>query len=326
MDGRGRDAQPLNGKRRSRVRASDVRAAKRSRWLRRERLYKARALFGDVLHRYLAPLLGLKLPRYAGVWASFAIIAASTTYGVVKGDHISPILDELRDWRDAGANAAGFRITGIALGGNRQVTREEVLATAGVTGRASLLFLDVLSARDKLKTNPWISDATVLKLYPGALQISVKERGAFALWQKDGRVAVIASDGTVLEPFVANRFTRLPLVVGQGAETQAQEFLAVLGRYPEIGGQVRASILIAERRWNLRLKNGVDVRLPESGVEEALANLVKLERDKKLISRDITAIDLRVPDRVTVQLSDAAAAARNEQFKDKKDKKKGSNA
>jgi cell division protein FtsQ len=125
---------------------------------------------------------------------------------------------------------------------------------------------------------------------------------------------------------VANRFTRLPLVVGQGAEKQAQEFLKLLDRYPEIGGQVRASILIAERRWNLRLKNGVDVRLPESGVEEALANLVRLDRDKKLISRDITAIDLRVPDRVTVQLSDAAAAARNEQFKDKKDKKKGSNA
>ena len=59
-----------------------------------------------------------------------------------------------------------------------------------------------------------------------------------------------ASDGTVLEPFVANRFTRLPLVVGQGAEKQAQEFLAVLARYPEVGGQVRASILIAERRWN----------------------------------------------------------------------------
>ena len=48
-----------------------------------------------------------------------------------------------------------------------------------------------------------------------------------------------------------------------------------------------------------------------------------LDKDKKLLSRDIVAIDLRLPDRVTVQLSDAAATARAEALKDKKPAKKG---
>jgi cell division protein FtsQ len=77
-------------------------------------------------------------------------------------------------------------------------------------------------------------------------------------------------DGTVLEPFVATRFLTLPLVVGHGAASKAKDFLALLDRYPEIRGLVRASVLIAERRWNLRLKNGIDVRLPEADVERAL--------------------------------------------------------
>ena len=67
---------------------------------------------------------------------------------------------------------------------------------------------------------------------------------------------------------------------------------------------------MAERRWNLKLKNGVDVRLPEADVARALDTLAELDRDKHLISRDITAIDLRLPDRVSVHLSDDAAQAR----------------
>jgi cell division protein FtsQ len=88
---------------------------------------------------------------------------------------------------------------------------------------------------------------------------------------------------------------------------------------------VRATVLVGERRWNLRLTNGIDVLLPESGIAAALANLVMLDREKNLITRDIVAIDLRLPDRVTVRLSDAAAQARAEALKDKS-KKKGGNA
>ena len=82
-------------------------------------------------------------------------------------------------------------------------------------------------------------------------------------------------------------------------------------------------MLVAERRWNLQLRNGIDVRLPETDVEGALTQLTALNRDDKLTSRDITVIDLRLPDRVTVQLSDAAALARDEALKAKKPKSKG---
>src|SRR6266567_1163573 len=88
----------------------------------------------------------------------------------------------------------------------------------------------------ELKANPWIGEATVLKLYPGQLQIDIVERSAFALWQQDGRLSVISDDGAVLEPYVSRRFVSLPLVVGKGADTRARDFLSMLARYPqEIG-------------------------------------------------------------------------------------------
>ena len=45
---------------------------------------------------------------------------------------------------------------------------------------------------------------------------------------------------------------------------------------------------------------------------QALERLVALDRDKKLLSRDITSVDLRLPDRVTVRLSDAGGGSARE--------------
>jgi cell division protein FtsQ len=265
-----------------------------------------------------------RLPPGVGVAASALLLASALSYGAVEGHHVPALLDWAKDVRDAAANSLGFRIAAVSLSGEKEISREEILTIAGVTGRASLLFLDADAARARLMANPWIADAAVLKLYPDRLQITIKERQAFALWQKDRHVNVIADDGTVLEAFVERRYVTLPLVVGKGAEHQAKDFLAIIDRYPQIRAQLRASILVAQRRWNLRLQNGIDVELPETGVEPALDRLVALDRDKKLLSRDIALVDLRLPDRVTVRLSDAAAQAREDALKDHKPKKGGS--
>jgi cell division protein FtsQ len=315
MDGRGRLAQslkPMSGRT-----AFDAAPAAPAHFIRLRRSAR----------RWLTPILELEPPQGIGALAVGALLAASSAYGVVRGGHVEDLTASLQNICDRAANSAGMQISSIALSGETQLSREDILTLAGVSGRSSLFCLDAAAARDKLKTSPWIADATVLKLYPGRLQIELKERSASALWQNAGLVSVIAADGTVLEPFAGSQFAALPLVVGEGAQVKAQDFLAMVGRYPVLRDTVEAAVLVADRRWNLRLKSGIDVRLPENNVEAALQTLMQLDRDKKLLSRDIAMIDLRLSDRVTVRLSDPAAQAREEAVKEmmkkEKIKKKG---
>jgi cell division protein FtsQ len=277
------------------------------------------------LRRYLARASHTRGPRMAGSAAVLALFAAAGLYGMVRGEHTPKVVDALIETRNAIGNAAGFRIEGVAIAGQKHVTEEDMLVAVGVTGNASLVFLDADGARDRLKGIPWIVDATVRKLYPDQLEIHVVEREAFALWQQDGKIDVISADGTVVGP-VDPRFAHLPVVVGKGAGPKARAVLAMLDTQPAIRDQVRAAVLVSERRWNLRLKNGIDVRLPETDVPAALALLAQLDRSKKLLSRDIEAVDLRLPDRVTVRLSEAAHAAREEAIKARNAKPKGSGA
>ena len=263
------------------------------------------------------------VPRRAGLAATVLLLASATFYGIVKGGHLDDFVTAVSDTRNAIANSAGFRITTVAINGRRQLSQDEVLAIGGINGRSSLLFLDAAAVRDRLKANPWIADATVIKYYPGSLQIDIVERSAFALWQQNGKLSVIAEDGAVLEPYLTRRFVSLPLVVGTGAETHARDFLALLAHYPQVNAVTRAAIYVGERRWNLRTKDGLDIRLPENDVGNALATLSRLDQEDHLFSRDIVAIDMRLFDRLTVQLSDDAAKAREEQLKKATKKKPG---
>ncbi|WP_409192312.1 cell division protein FtsQ/DivIB [Bradyrhizobium sp. RDM4] len=305
---------------------------------RQERLHQKRAGAKDkartkakpVIERTPPPrvvaLVERYLPRRVGIGMTVLLLIGSCGFGIVKGGHLQDFIAAVSDARNAMANSAGFRITSVVINGRKQLSQDEILAIGGVSGRSSLLFLDADGVRDKLKANPWIADATVLKLYPGRLVIEITERQPFALWQEGGRLSVIADDGALLEPYVSRRFLSLPLVVGKGADTQARDFLALLARYPQVSAVTKAAILVGERRWNLRLKDGLDIRLPEQDVGNALAALSRLDKDEKLFSRDIVAVDMRLPDRLVVQLSDDAAKAREDLFKDKKKRKAGDSA
>lgn len=280
------------------------------------------------LRRWGSALVNLNVPRGFGASSAALFFLATVSYGVVRGEHGADIAANVQDICDSAANALGFHISEVALAGESQLNRQKILEIAGITDRSSLVFLDAAQTRARLVSNPWIAEATVLKLYPGRLRLEIKERKPYALWQKDGRVSLIAEDGTVLETFIPQRFSSLPMVVGQGAERAAPGFLPLIARFPAIAAQVQASVFVAERRWTLRLKSGIEVLLPERAPEQALASLVDLDSKKQLLTRDITAVDLRLDDRVIVRQSDEAFAVRDAAIKaaDKARKAKGGKA
>ncbi len=238
------------------------------------------------------------------------VILGAGAYGAVRGGHAPQVGSAIHEASNALARAAGFDIVRIEARGLTALDYDDLLFQAGLTPGSTLLLVDAEYTRAQLKRHPRIKEAMVRKLYPDRLEIEIEEREAFARWQRDGQIQLIAKDGTVLGPSVDPAMMSLPLVVGKGADKRAADFFTLIEHFPSIKAETRAGVLIAERRWNLRLKNGIDVRLPEEDPSQALARLVTLDREKKILSRDVNVIDLRAADRVSVTLSDEAAEAR----------------
>ena len=71
-----------------------------------------------------------------------------------------------------------------------------------------------------------------------------------------------------------------------------------------------AAIRVSDRRWNLRLRTGIDGRLPEKDISVALDRLEEFQREHALFDRDVVAVDLRVPDRLIVRVNPNAPKAK----------------
>lgn len=257
------------------------------------------------------------VPRGIGSSAALALIFGFWCAGFVNGGHYERFKQDNGSVGDIAARAVGLKIASVAVTGNHELSLEEVFAAAAMPVTASLPFLDIASVQARLKQVPLIAEASVKKLYPNRLAIDITERTPFALWQMDGQISVVSADGTAIDTLRDDRFIALPHVVGQGANRRVKEYVGILLEVPELAGQIRAATLVGERRWTLKLKNGVDVKLPEDEPAKALARLAEVDRETRLLGKDIIGVDLRMHDQIVVRLSEEAAVARAESIERK---------
>ncbi|MCW4116685.1 cell division protein FtsQ/DivIB [Aurantimonas sp. MSK8Z-1] len=268
------------------------------------------ALRASIMGRRLAifseDLGAVRAPGFGAVAAVF--LGVTGLYGVALGGHTMTVVDGV-------GQPLGFAIDNIDVKGNHETSEIDILQTLWGTGAQSLLSLDPGAARQALEAMPWIEKASVAKVYPDRVAIDLAERKPFALWQNGQELFIVDRDGRPIVPFGADRFSNLPLVVGTGAETHAAEFLDQLEVLPELRARVRAYIRVGGRRWDLRLDNGVTVRLPEEQPVEAAAEVARMDREEGLLSRDIAAVDMRIEDRMVIKLTPDAVVRRNAALK-----------
>jgi cell division protein FtsQ len=269
------------------------------RWLRRPVRILGRLGEGD-----------FTAPPYSATILSAVLIGSSLAYGGYLGGHLDGFVQ--------GVTArTGFAVDQIKVVGNRETSEIDVLDRLELDGWTSLIGFDAGAARQRIETLPWVELAAVRKVYPHALEVRVEERQPFAIWQQGRDLSVIEKSGRIIAPYVGGREAGLPLIIGIGAPERAPDLLARLAQYPELTARVKGYIRIGERRWDLKLENGITVKLPEEGEDQAIADLVRMDRETGLLTRDIVAVDMRISDRLAVELSPEAMTARQAMLKQK---------
>ena len=271
------------------------------RWLRRPARLAARLASGEIAY-----------PRFAATLGTAGFLALAGLYGAILGGHMPSVVQGV-------AAHGGFAVDDVRMAGNKETSDIDVLEKLELTGWTSLVGFDADAARERIAGLPWVESASVRKIYPDVLEVTIEERKAFAIWQHGRELSLIDAEGRIIAPFRQERFATLPLVIGRGANERAAEFLSRLDRVPGLAARTKALIRVADRRWDLRLENGIAIRLPEFGEDAAVDEIARLDREQGILSRDIAAVDMRLEDRLVVQLTPDAvvrrAAALKEQEK-----------
>jgi cell division protein FtsQ len=210
---------------------------------------------------------------------------------------------------EAGFKVSGYQITGINHM-NRAlidaVVTDELRRASDEAGsaKAPQALVDVAQIRRRLLAYGWVKDARVSRRLPDSLAIDIVERTPAALWQNQGQLALIDSEGVVLDRVPVDKMPDLPLLIGPGANAQEQQLDRLVAAVPTLKPQLASATWVGGRRWDLNFQTGETVVLPE-GEETAKAALVKFARHDKesgLLGRGIVRFDLRVPGQMTVRL------------------------
>ena len=238
--------------------------------------------------------------RFGISFGSCAVIGGGLVWGLNSGW----LLRELSMAGDATLAAsaqAGLSLQTVEVHGRGETRQADVLGAIGAARGAPLLGLDIDAMRERLTALPWIVSAEVERRYPDRLMVTVTEAEPMALWQRSQKLFLVSRAGKVIETADLGRYSKLLVIVGDNAPERAEDLFDLLAQQPDLKKRVTAAIFVGKRRWNLRLDNGIDVKLPEEDPAAAWSRLADLQKQYGLLEKDVRIIDLRLPDQVVLR-------------------------
>lgn len=253
---------------------------------------------------------GERARRFALAGAGGLLVVGAAALGVMwAGGYLGAMSDGAGRLLDAQTRGVGLAVARVLVVGREETDPHELLEAAGPLVGASILSVDLDAVRARVETLGWVRAAAVRRLLPDTIQISIVERAPSAVWQKEGSLSLVDQSGAIIREIGAYEYAHLPLIVGAGAPEAAAQVLDALSQHPELKKMTAALVRVSKRRWNMRLRNGVDIKLPDEEMPRALATLAELQSAQRLLDQPLEYIDLLDPERMVVRRKGEPAPA-----------------
>ncbi|MGB1894472.1 MAG: cell division protein FtsQ/DivIB [Candidatus Puniceispirillaceae bacterium] len=229
------------------------------------------------------------LISFAGILAGVCVLA-----GYLKADMVRAEFHAI-------AVARGFTPTTIKITGRNHTGKQEIVEIVNQMKGKSILAIDLTSLRADILTLGWVEDAVIIRTLPDMLEIRLSERQPVALLQTTNGHQLVDAGGTVITGANPEDFSHLVVASGAGAAERVSLIIDILRSEPELFADVWAVQYVSQRRWDIHMRSGLTVRLPERDPVLAWSRLAKLEQETAITERDLAAIDLRVPGQLIVE-------------------------
>jgi len=202
--------------------------------------------------------------------------------------------------------STGFVINDVMVEGRENTPVKDLRAVVDLELKQPILDLSPQHLRERIEALPWVASATVERQLPDIIHIRLNEHRPTAMWQHDGTFSLINKKGEVILTGGDDIkvFSHLPLVVGNGAPKHAENILSLLSSEPALHKRVKAAVRVSDRRWDIAMKDGSSIRLPEDHPEQAWSRLAMYDKEHQIFKNKLQSVDLRLPDRILVKIGE----------------------
>ena len=189
------------------------------------------------------------------------------------------VKQSLTDFKTNRLISMGFVVKTIDVVGDGRLSESDVRKalsadTGGIYEGQYFFATDLEAAKTRVKSLGWVDNVVIRRLWPNRIVVEIFERDVYALWQNQGVIHVVDSDGHVITGADVTAHMGLPHFIGEGSFPAAIDLIDVLGRHDTISGRFKTFRRVSDSRWDIMDEaNGLTVKLPVDHVEYAIDRL-----------------------------------------------------
>jgi cell division protein FtsQ len=155
--------------------------------------------------------------------------------------------------------------------------------------------LDKNEISNKIDENNLVLNFIAKKKYPNKIEIKINKAKYIGKIYKNDKLFLIGSNGKLVD-YDSNIITDLPYFYGVFKKNEFLKLLSVINKIQLDTKNISSFYFFPSGRWDIKFKDGLLLKLPNSNLMDSLSKLLLLKNDQNFKNSKI--IDLRIKNRI----------------------------
>ena len=198
----------------------------------------------------------------------------------------------------------GFELNVIQVLGNKSVLKDDIIKNIVFKNCDNLFCVDLKKSKNEIEKNNWVRSAKLKYSLPSKLSIIIEEEKPTFLLKENKKITLLNLEGKKIQDIkiISNDFNDLLILSGDGVENKIFNLLNIFSVSTSISENIKEATLVSSRRWSLKHSSNIIIELPEDNPSKAFYKIVELENKYGFLNERLKKIDLRISDRMIIQL------------------------
>ena len=186
------------------------------------------------------------------------------------------------------------KIETINVSGLNENNNQKVLADIKKLNLENIFLINVSKINSLISSNTLVESYEVFKKYPSTINFKIKKTIFLARINKNGKTFLIGSNGKY--SLSENKNNHLPYVFGKPDIKEFLKFKKIIDQSKLQYDQIDNLFFFPSKRWDIKLKNNVLLKLSNKNVEETLNNVTEFLQNYNVDK--FTIFDVRISNQI----------------------------
>ncbi len=186
------------------------------------------------------------------------------------------------------------KVRNIEVSGLDKMENKLVIDQIKNLNLSNIFFINKAEINNLISSNPLIEKYQIFKNYPSALKIMIKKTNFIGKINHKNEIFVIGSNGKLIHN--NSQASDLPFIFGKPEIKELLKFKQIVDQSKFSFDEVDSLYFFPSKRWDIKLKSNILLKLPNSLTQEYLNNLYKFLEIHN--GKNLTTVDARLENKI----------------------------